>query len=50
MLLQKMRTEVRIFSDKAKHLAAAYKLPRERWPELVEWIAEANLTLERPGT
>lgn len=35
-----------IFCDKAQHLAEVYKLPRERWPEFVEWIAETNPTLE----
>jgi len=31
-----------IFCDKAKHLAAVHKLPQTRWPEFVQWIAQAD--------
>lgn len=42
---EKMVTQVTIFCDKAKHLAAVHKLPRDKWPEVVQWIAQADPTV-----
>jgi hypothetical protein len=42
---RKMVSQLTVFSDKAQHLAAVHKLPQDRWPEFVEWIAQANPTV-----
>lgn len=42
---RKTITQVMVFCDKAKHMAAVHKLPRTQWPEFVQWIAQADPTV-----
>ncbi|GAB6188157.1 DNA N-6-adenine-methyltransferase [Thermopirellula anaerolimosa] len=43
--VDKLRSQLRSFDNKAQHLAAVHRLPRSQWPEFVQWIAQANPTV-----
>lgn len=43
--VDKLRSQLRSFDNKAQHLSAVHKLPRDKWPEFVQWIAQANPTV-----
>jgi|YNPBryantNP2012_1023418.scaffolds.fasta_scaffold00064_35 ParB family chromosome partitioning protein len=43
--VEKLSSQLNSFLDKAQHLAAVHKLPRQLWPEFVEWIGRASPTV-----
>ena len=39
------QVDLKVFHDKTQHLAVLHRLPEDRWPEAVEWLAQHDVGL-----